>query len=427
MIKVTLINTSDSTGGAAIACRRLFYSLKKNPSIIPVLIARDVNKRDDNIISTTEGWYHKLLNIINFAVERIYFIFIASSKSVRFLFSIGNTGIDISKNKSVKESDIIHLHWINHGFLSLKSIDKLLSLKKSVVWTLHDMWTFTGGCHYSGSCNQYINNCGICPFIKKPKQNDLSNKIWKRKKQVFLSHNNLTIVTCSQWLANCAKESSLLKNHQIINIPNPIDTNKYLPKDKTISKDSLNLNQSKRYILFAAVNINNYLKGFNFFLESLKILKTEYRITNEIEILIAGKTKPHPIFNEIPFKCIFLQSISEDDMPNIYNASDIYVTTSIQENLPNTIMESLSCGVPVVAFNIGGIPEMIDHRKNGWLALYKSAADIAKGIYWCLFEADYNDISGYAREKVINNYSESIVAQKYIQLYSNLLNKKIHD
>jgi len=420
-MKIVLINTSSKIGGAAIACRRLLVALNKSGHETKMLIRESEN--GINIVSTTTGKVKKWINFYRFASERFLFFLREKSKSVRFLFSIANVGENISKHILLRTSNIIHLHWINQGFISLQGINKILKLNKPVVWTLHDMWSFTGGCHHSGDCNRFKESCGNCPFLKSPSNRDLSNRIWKRKSRLLLS-GNLTIVTCSKWLQEKAKESSLFRNVRVESIPNPIDTDVFIPKDKIVCKAEFNLQQNKKYLLFSAVNVRNYYKGFTFFRDALKILADKYpSLKNEVDVVVLGRTSEE-LLNEMPLKCIVINSISDESkMASLYNLVDFYVTSSLQENLPNTIMESFACGTPVIAFNVGGIPEMVDHLQNGYLAEYKSADDLAKGIYWGLYEAHHDQLSSNARDKVMACYSEEVVAETYISLYKELIRK----
>lgn len=421
-MKVVSINTSAGTGGAAIAALRIAEALNQMPGVEVDVLVRDGNS-NFQVVSTTRSHWKSYLNFFRFAYERLVFFLRERSPEVRFLFSIANTGEDISKHPLVQQADVIHLHWINGGFLSLNGIKKLLALNKPIVWTLHDMWLFTGGCHHSGECTNFQQQCGNCMFLKKPYAHDISYRVWKRKQAIFSHANNLTVVTCSQWLQRRAAESSLLKNKPVHAIPNPIDTEIYRPIDKQKCREQLGLNPSKRYILFAAANVNNYFKGFPYFVESVKMLAQQYpELYHSVEILIAGKVKDAHVFKSLSLPYRMLGVVAPDSMLMVYNAVDLYITSSLQENLPNTIMESLACGVPVVAFRVGGIPEMVEHRQNGWLAEFKSAPSLAEGIRWCLFEADYAKLSTNAREKVIGEYTYKIIAEKYLNVVKTVLN-----
>jgi glycosyltransferase involved in cell wall biosynthesis len=422
-VKITIINTSDCIGGAAIAARRLVLALRKF-NIPATMLVREKGTRLDFVISTTNSPVKRWLNFYCFASERFLFFIREKSKSVRFLFSLANTGEDVSKHLSVTNADILHLHWINQGFLSLRSIKKISKLQKPVVWTLHDMWPFTGGCHHSGDCNRYKVSCGNCPFLKFPSENDLSNKVW-RKKNITFGKISPAIVTCSEWLKNKAIESSLFSKFYISAIPNPINTEVFRPFSKSDMKEKFGFVEQRKYLLFSAVNVNNHFKGFSFFIDALNILfEKENPLRDALKIVILGRSSEQTL-KQLPFNYIVMHNIeNENEMCELYNAVDVYITSSLQENLPNTIMESFACGTPVVAFNIGGIPEMIEHKQNGYLAGYRSASDLANGLKWILYEADYNVLSMNARNKAVMCYSEKVVAEKYAALYNELLKKK---
>lgn len=418
-MRVILINTSSKKGGAAIACRRLLKALNKNGTPTTMLVRDEAIA--ENMISTTHSKFKKWLNFYRFAYERFLFFIREKSKAVRFLFSIANVGEGIHKRKEIKQADIVHFHWINEGFISITGIRKIFKQKKPVVWTLHDMWSFTGGCHHSGECNRFKESCGECPFLKRPSAHDLSYRILQKKKKAF-AQANLTVVTCSQWLAGKARESALFASINVVSIPNPIDTNVFKPLNKSEARKSFGLDENKKYLLFGAVNVKNYFKGFTFFRDALKVLiESNPELSSQLEIVILGRSDEE-ILREVPFTCNVIGSINEESkMCQLYNAVDWFVTSSLQENLPNTIMESFACGTPVVAFNVGGIPEMVEHKQNGYLATYKSIDDLSNGIRWAIYEANHSQLSENARKKVLDCYSEDVVAEKYNNLYKSLL------
>jgi len=425
-MKVTLVNTTDSLGGAAIACRRLLkvlaaYQVETN------LLVQKKNINDQLITTTSDSTYKNLRNFYNFGFERFLFVLQERSKDIRFAFSLANTGEDISEKSLIRDADIIHLHWINAGFLSLDSLRKVFSLNKPVIWTLHDMWAFTGGCHYSFNCTAYKSTCSHCPFLRKPNAHDLSNKLFNKKINLYKKTNNLTFVTCSQWLGNIARESMLLRDFRIETIPNPIDINVFKPSNKISARQNLNLPVDKKLILFGAANVLDKRKGWNYFSDALKLISNKCSDSvDQIELVVFGKKSDQKDLMKLPFKVNNLSVInSEEKLAELYNAVDLFVLPSLEDNLPNTIMESFACGTPAVGFKIGGIPEMIDHLQNGYIAKYKSTEDLAEGIYWSVNVADKAVLSGNARNKVLSNYSPEIVANKYKQLYTDILSKNL--
>lgn len=413
-MKVVLVNTYLNKGGAAIACTRLYHAFSETKTIEATAIHLD----EKSLIG-------KYLSLFRLGIEKLYFIFYQKSSHERFKFSLANTGINISKLQNTKEADVIHLHWINNGFLSLNSLKELAKLKKPIVWTLHDMWAFTGGCHYSGECTNFKEECGNCFFLKNPSDYDLSHSIYLKKKKIF-NELNLTIVTCSNWLREIAKESSLLKDETIITIPNPINTEEYKPRSKSILRKKYNLPSDKLIIIFAAANIQDDRKGFLYLMKSLSIMKQKSPTLDEkVELLILGSFKEEGKA-DLPYPAHFPGYISNSSsMAEYYALSDIFITPSIEDNLPNTIMEAMSCGVPAIAFDTGGIFDMIHHLKNGYLAKLKSSEDMAEGISTLLTNDTLrNEFSEECRKLVLEKFSFGIVAQQYQSLFEKCLEKK---
>ena len=420
-MKVVIINTFESSGGAAIAANRLRKALNKS-GIDAKMLVRDKNTDDSNAIPFNTSFPSKLLSRFFFYFERLYIsIHNNFSKKNLFAVSVANTGNDISRSKLIKEADIIHLHWINQGFLSIKSIKKLVELNKPIIWTMHDQWSYTGICHYTGGCKKFLDTCLDCPLLKTRKKYDLSYRTFKKKE--FYRSNTFTLVGCSKWIATEAEKSSLCRNTKIINIPNPIDITVYNKLEKDNARKSLNLPVDKKLILFGACKVTDERKGFEYMKRACDILYCrKLLLIDDVTIVIFGG-KSEEIESLLPYyihNAGYIKDIRT--MTNLYNAADLFVIPSLEDNLPNTIMESMACGTPCVGFNTGGIPEMIDHLQNGYVAEYKNEEDLAKGINWVLNEADYSALSDNARKKVVENYREDIVAEKYIELYNSLLN-----
>jgi glycosyltransferase involved in cell wall biosynthesis len=424
-MKVALINTSDSGGGAAEACMRLLKALQLQEVDVAMVVQK--KKRTENAVYTVErNVFGRLRSTFNFLLERIPFmLFQERDKQVRFAFSPANAGTDISNSKVIQEADIIHLHWINSGFLSINNIKKLIALNKPVIWTLHDMWAFTGGCHYSGPCNHFKNQCGNCYFLREPEDNDISHDGWLAKSDMFSSARNLSIVTCSHWLAETAIKSTLLKGIKIQAIPNPIDTEIFSPQDTAVAKVKWGVSTNTKVILFGAANINDRRKGISFLVDALLHLANVYKSDTPVEVVIFGKNK-HFDTAKLPFPVRQLNTITAAaDLAEIYSLADVFVSPSLEDNLPNMIMEAMSCGTPVVAFNTGGIPDLIDHQVNGYLAEFKSSTDLATGIKDVFDFSNHAKYSTAARYKIQRMFNNEKVAGQYIDLYKSVLNKHV--
>ena len=417
-MRVLIINTSERIGGAAIAANRLMDALRNN-GIQAKMLVRD--KQTENI--TVIGLKKSLWSIWQFVWERIV-IWKANHFKQHNLFAvdIANTGTDITTYPEFKEADIIHLHWVNQGMLSLKDLKKILQSGKPIVWTMHDMWPCTGICHHARECDKYHKECHHCPYLYNGgAKKDLSHQTFKKKKELY-QLSPITFITCSQWLKERAGQSALLEQHPIVHIPNPIKTNLFTPRNKVEARQKCNLPTDKKLILFGSVKITDKRKGIDYFIESCKILAEKHpELVNNLGVAVYGK-ESEQLKSLVPFQVYALDYIShEKELVNVYNAVDLYVTPSLEENLPNTIMEAMACGIPCVGFNVGGIPEMIDHLHNGYVADYKSAEDFANGIHWTLSESEYQSLSEEARRKVTSSYSESTIAKKYIEVYNKII------
>ncbi len=417
-MKVTFVNTSDKRGGASIAASRLFNLIHKSNPGTRMIVGEKLGKEVD-VVDLNPGLFRKSLRNLRFLVERVAYIVKSSSKDYWFAFSPANTGQDISKKPEIQGADIIHLHWVNSGFLSLKNIQEIINAGKPVVWTLHDLWAFTGGCHYSGYCSNYTHNCGDCYYMKDRGKNDLSHHIHQKKQELF-NANNISFIAVSNWMAECARNSSLIGNCRIEVLPNPLDTDIYSPGDKFAARKELGLPADKFLILSGAANLKDKRKGFKFLLESLvEMNEKDPGMADRFGLITFGKSSEAdecviPVYPQAYMK-------DERAIARLYQASDVFVLPSLEDNLPSTVMESLSCGIPVVAFNTGGIPDMVEHKSTGYLADLKNVADLSAGIKWVKDHPEIEHLKNNCRKKVVENYSHEVLSTKYINFYQSLL------
>ncbi|CAM4346639.1 glycosyltransferase [Cytophagaceae bacterium 50C-KIRBA] len=417
-LKIVLLSYHNHNGGAAIACGRLRDALEKAGHHVKLLVQE--KSGEDASISLASSPWKKWLAFLRFVAERLYFARFERDKSIRFLFNPGIFGQDISQHPAVQEADIIHVHWVNFGFLSIHTIEKLLLLNKPVFWTLHDMWTFTGGCHHSGTCLGYEQACGNCKFLAKPEPQDLSNQLWVQKFKQF-HYPNLHIITCSDWLGNRAKSSSILQGANIKTIANAIDIEIFQPGDATQAKISLGLHPDKQYLLFVAMRVSAPEKGFSYLKTALQQWAEEHPdLAQQTELLIVGEISDPDIMQSLALHIHTLGKVQDvATMILAYQASDMFITPSLEENLPNTIMEAMACGTPCLGFQVGGIPEMIDHQSNGYVAQKLQAADLCQGISYILPRSQALGLE--ARKKVASHYEASIIAQKHLLFYQTCL------
>lgn len=335
-------------------------------------------------------------------------------------FSINRTPSLLLKQIKKLQPDLINLHWIGAEFLKIEELQKL---KVPLVWTLQDMWPFTGGCHYSQDCRKYTQACGNCPQLLGQKQNDLSSSVWRRKAKV-LKNLNLTVIGPSSWISQCARDSSLLGSKRIKTISFCLDTEQYRPTQSSIAKDILGLPRNRMLILFGALRAtDDYRKGFQLLRAALQKV-SQSNLSAQVAFAIFGSSKPDA---QIDIGCdtYYLGHLNDNlSLALAYSAATVMVVPSVQESFGQTASESLACGTPVVAFNSTGLTDIIDHQQNGYLATPYEVDDLAQGIMWTLEQSiQSNDLRLNARRKAEEAFSLEIQANRYRDLYTEILNR----
>ncbi len=412
-MKILIVNTSDIQGGAARAAYRLHKSLLSQNINSQMLVQS--KSSDDFTVLVDNSKISKGINKLRPTLDSIPVRFYKNRTKTLFSASYFGFSNVVDKINEINP-DIVHLHWICGGMIK---IEELARIKAPIVWSLHDMWAFTGGCHYDENCGAYESDCGNCQVLGSDKPNDLSRKVFNRKQKSYSKINNITINGLSKWLYECAKSSTLLKDKKHINLPNPIDTNIFKPFDKEKSRELWSLPQDKKLVLFGAMGAtSDPRKGFVELSNAMKKLKN-----GNIEFVVFGSSKPKNS-QDFGFKTHYLGSLADDvSLVTLYSAVDIMIVPSLQENLSNAIMESLSCGTPVVGFDIGGNSDMIEHKKTGYLAKPFDTTDLKDGIEWILNNENYDELCKKAREKVLKEFDSVVVAKKYVELYKEVLVK----
>lgn len=414
-MRVLLVNTTEENGGAAIAANRLKAALINHGVQAKFLVAQ---KKSNNIsvVGLTPKWKY----LWHFLWER-WGIFVAQGFSKRNLFAIdtASAGTDITRLPEFQEADVIHLHWTNQGFLSLKNIRNILRSGKPIVWTLHDMWAFTGICHYTNDCQNYKSECANCPLLRYAGKKDLANRTFRKKQKIY-AQDNISFVAVSSWLATQAQSSGLLRNHPFHVIANVLPISRFTLQDKTSSRAASKLPLKPFILLFGAVKIEDARKGLNFLLDALRLLIDSGRLQREqLHLVLFGGNKNPEIFQQIPVEYTFQGFVNDDKLATLYAASDVAVIPSRYETFGQTVIEAQACGCPPVTFTGSGQMDIIEHKVNGYLAQEQSAEDLAEGICWALEERPDPAV---LRSNVLKNFSENAIAQKYINVYEQALN-----
>lgn len=408
-MKVVIVNTHDIQGGAARAANRLHKGLLAH-GIDSKMLVQTKSGQDFRVLAP-QSKVDKIKAKIRPFIDRVG---LSKYKNrTQTLFSRGISGDrNLVEQINALKPDIVNLHWINEGFLSINDISKV---KAPIVWSLHDMWPFTGGCHYDEWCGAFVKGCGSCKVLGSNKANDLSSKIFSVKQKAY-ANANITVVGLSNWLAEEARKSKLFADKTIVNLPNPIDPEEFGPIDKAFARQLFGLPADKKLILFGAMSATaDPRKGFSQLAGALEQLSSDY------ELVVFGSEEPRTP-QGFKQKAHYLGMLNDNvSLKALYNAADVMLVPSLQENLSNAIMESLACGTPVVAFDIGGNGDMITHQQNGYLAKPFDTSDLARGIEEQLGKSEHVNRSQKISNDTYARFEVNAVVPRYIDLYQSIM------
>ena len=360
--------------------------------------------------------YYELLKTKLFS----YFPLKFYRKREKYIFSLGVNGFNFFNLDCYKEADIIHLHWIN----GLVSIDQINKIDKPIVWTLRDMWPFTGGCHISLGCDRYKKYCGKCPQLGSNHSFDLSSLVLNMKKKYF--NKRIIIVGISDWISECARNSSVFREYEIKTISNNVNTSLFKPIEKYKARSILKISDNKKIVLLGAEVIDEPWKGFHKFIESIKYLDL-----SKLHFLFFGTINRELIINlGIDFTLLGrINSIEE--LSIIYSSADVFVAPSIFDSFGKTLVESISCGTLVVCFDATGPKDIVEHKLSGYKAKPYDSLDLANGINWVLNldNSEYFKLAQRGRTRIVNLFDSKEIAYKYKLLYKEILtyNKFIYE
>lgn len=425
-LKILSVCTSDTKGGAARAAKRIHDGINgMNSGVTSEMFVKYKYSSDASVHSLDEFIPNNIaFKIFDYVANKVknkiqhYRWNKYPNREHFFMSDMRGTSIHGALQKL--DFDVLHLHWLNQRFIKLED---LIGLNKPIVWTLHDSWSFCGICHYFFDCEGYKKRCGKCPFLHSEDVNDISHRVWKEKSEIY-KYLDLHIVTPSKWLGDCVRQSSLLGQFPVTVIPNCLDTNVFRPialnEFSPVWRKFLEKRFEKHFLLYGAMNAaTDKIKGLKNLLSALKILEEHYNA--DFELIVFGANQSDLSFDlNIPIH--YVGTITDTrSLVELYNLADVMIVPSLTENLSCTIMESLSCATPVCCFNIGGNSDMVEHKKNGYLAKEKNDEDLASGIKWCL-ENNKNNRLGYnGRELVVRNFAVNEISRLYLNYYHGVL------
>lgn len=413
-MKVVQMSTFDTYGGAARAAYRLHKALVSTGADSRMLVQ---GKCSDDVT------VHKPKRLLDKLRSRVWELDLLPAavypRRKRTPWSLAWLNNDVAGRVEDEAPDLVHLHWIGRGYVSISALPKF---RRPIVWTLHDSWPFTGGCHIPDNCLKYRDSCGTCPQLGSSMATDLSRWVWRRKKRHWDSLD-ITAVAPSTWLADRAKSSSLFRDRRVEVIPHGLDHQIFRPHDPQLARQILGLPLDKRIILHGAVTaVSDPNKGYPMLCEAARKMASN-GWASKVEVVVFGSSKPSDP-PDLHLETTYLGVLQDDvTLALLYSAADVFVAPSKQESFGQTVLEAMACGTPAVAFGGSGISEMIIHGKTGYLAEPYDADDLAAGISWVLEHDDRRELSGNARSRVEDSFTSEKAARRYLAMYEEILGK----
>jgi len=423
-MKIIQVSTYDINGGAARAAYRLHRGLREIGQDCRMLV-RYKDSIDDSVfcVAPKDGEEQDEQKFLLEVVVQGQYINFHRTDISNTIFSLPYSGLDISTLQMIQNADIINLHWVAR-YQSLVTLNRLFSLGKPVIWTLHDQWAFTGGCHYSAGCRKYRTDCAECPQLDDDPFN-LPAAILRDKVELF-EGAELTIVTPSRWMAECARKSRLFRNLRIEAIPNSLETDLYKPSPKAEAKVRMGLGEDTVTLLFGGEDGNERRKGFKELMAAIQCCMKDkgfQGLSKSKKISLVCFGHPNDEIESLGIPVHRLGYLDSDEkIGHAYASADVFILPSLEDNLPNTVLEAMSCGTPVVAFDTGGIPEMVTNGVTGQIVPLGDSARMGEAVLSLIFDPEKREAMGKeCRKKTEEEYVLNVQARAYLDLYEDLV------
>lgn len=413
--KVVLVNHSDTVGGTSVVSFRLLQSLRREGVDARMVVFTKSTSAAE--VADVSSRSHRGMA---FCLERLRILFSTGfDYSSVFKVSTGHFAVGIDSHPWVKEADIVCLQWINQGLMGLGDLQRLHRAGKKIVWTQHDMWGMTGICHHAYECDYFMDKCGNCQYLSGGgSPNDLSHVMWKRKMRTY-SEVPIHFVTVSTWLEQRARKSSLLRNARITTVNNPFPIDRYYchpPRQVNM----LVPHSQPNLILFGAARIDDPIKGLDYTIDALNyIFDNHPEVAGNSTIYFFGALKHPEVLDRLRFSHRWLGRINDPDvLTYLYSSAKVVLSTSLYETLGGTLVEGQAGGALPVCFGGDGRQDVVNHLRTGYIARYKDARDVARGILWAL----ESDISREElHESVRTRFAAPVIARKYIDIFAEML------
>lgn len=404
-----MLSHADVHGGASRAALRIHRALRKNGADCRFMVGKRLLD-EAGIEGPGSRWRHRWSDARNYAALTLRLLHSTRNRSLHS-YNVLPSGLASAINRL--DIDVINIHWPHRELLSIAELGRI---RHPVVWTLHDQWAFCGAEHYDdlqdgGRYQEGYRRRPDTPWL------DLDGWTWRRKRRHWVG-SRFHFVGPSRWMTECVKSSTLLADFPASTIPNCIDTDLFCPRDRNEARQRLDLSADRDYLLTVALGVDSdRRKGLHLLEPALQSLA---RNRDGLELLIVGADSPGNGGPDFGLPTRYLGRIGDEDaLAWVYSAANVFVIPSLQENLPNTVVESLACGVPSAGFRIGGMTDLVEDGSTGALATPFDTDDLAQKIAWLLDNANDKDFAGAARQQALANHAEGKVAQRYLALFES--------
>lgn len=418
-MKIVHVTTEDISGGAARAAHRLHTGLRKMGHDSSMFVANRRSK-DPHVTAfdASMDWVSRIRRRIRREQVKRDFARYAASRPAGFeIFSDDRSEFGSDVVKHLPPCDVLNLHWIAR-YVDYEAFFSAAPKRTPVVWRIADMNPITGGCHVDEGCGRFLTGCGACPQLGSNQSDDLSSQVWRRKQRTFdgVEARRLHLVALNRWMKGNLANHPFLRKFPVTIIPNGVDTEMFAPRDRRFAREILGLPQDATILLFIAVMAEMPYKGFSMLAQALAGLSD----VKNLCVVSVGIGKPEL---GIPIPHVHLGYVTDDRVLVLaYNAADVFVVPSLYDNSPNTVLEAMACGVPVVAFETGGVPDMVQHGVTGLLAPRHDVTTLRASIKELLQETTKREVMGRkSREVALQEYTVPLQTSRYAALYRSML------
>jgi glycosyltransferase involved in cell wall biosynthesis len=416
-LKVAHLSQTDAGAGAGRAAYRIHTSLLAM-GVDSTMLVGEKRTSDPTVFCVAEGWQRRLRARASQYLEAKLVHTVARDPSV-FISPTRFSHFQPALDPRVRAADIVSLYWVNGAFIAPEG---LTALRQPVVWRLSDVWPFTGACHYPGDCDHFERQCGQCPQLRYPSEQDVSHQLWRRK-AVAWQQLDLTIAAPSEWMARLARLSALFAQRHIVVIPTGIDLKSYHPIGKAEARARLGIPADRKIIVFGAMSpTDDVRKGFGELCTALQVVANS-SLSDKVLAVVFGSEGPLP---ELPVPAMSLGRLYDDaSLAAAYSCADVVMVPSLEDNLPNVALEAIACGAPVAAFDVCGMPDIVRDGWNGLLAPRLDAAALGSAVADLLTDdVRLAYLRGNARRHAEARFSMADQARAYFDLYDGLIEER---